>query len=246
MCATAWYASSRMHTLRSLSSFSPSAGVSQASRSSLGLPLLLLICKKSSFVIKPTETVSFFLVGGKLSKGDGREAKDSSCLCPKKTCVAFTKVEVIYRLREQVTTSAGMAVLCSFVTAQVENCFGSEKNKNKNRSHLIKICVPMGKQSASESYNSTVAVKHTQREPSAFIFPVNKRHRLTSSKQLLSSVAYRGCPHTHSRQHVLELALKNHRLVLREQQTHASLSEEFLTLKSPHITNPTLSSRERL
>lgn len=32
----------------------------------------------------------------------------------------------------------------------------------------------MGKHSASESYNSTVAVKRTQREPSAFILPVIK------------------------------------------------------------------------
>lgn len=114
-CAAAGYASSRMHTPRSLSSFSPFAGVSQASRSSLGLPLLRLICKKSSFIIKPTETVSFLLVEEKYQK----EMAEKQKTVP--TCVAFTKVKVIYGLTEQVTTSAGTNALCSSVTAQVEN-----------------------------------------------------------------------------------------------------------------------------
>lgn len=46
--------------------------------------------------------------------------------------------------------------------------------KKKKRSHFVKIQFPMGKHSASESYNSTVAVKRAQREPSAFILPVIK------------------------------------------------------------------------
>lgn len=47
MCATAWHAGSTR--LAPYHPFSPFVGVSQASGSSLGLPLLLLMCRKSSF-----------------------------------------------------------------------------------------------------------------------------------------------------------------------------------------------------